>query len=80
VESMAGSRSTYLADQLLSYFGIRLRSEGLLEEGQENGDDYTRFEAFAEADEEDCGLPSVSTSIIYTRIRAFKGSLCWGRL
>jgi len=32
-----------------------LRTEGLLEEGEEDGDDYAGFEAFAEADEEDCG-------------------------
>jgi hypothetical protein len=29
-------------------------AEGLLEEGEEDGDDDAGFEAFAEADEEDC--------------------------
>jgi hypothetical protein len=41
-------------------------AEGLFEEGEEDGDDYACFEAFAEADEEDCLVCLVGGVILET--------------
>jgi hypothetical protein len=42
----------YLTNELLAHFSIRVRAERLLEEGEQDGDDYACFETFSEADEE----------------------------
>lgn len=44
----------YLADKSLPDLGIVIGAEGLLEKGKQNRHDDADFEAFAEADEEDC--------------------------
>lgn len=44
---------TYLSHESFSYGFIVLGAEGLLEEGEEDGDDDAGLEAFSEADEED---------------------------
>jgi hypothetical protein len=46
--------TTHLADELLIRARVAVRAQGLLEEGEEDGDDDARLQAFPEADEEDC--------------------------
>jgi hypothetical protein len=43
----------HLTDELFVRGWIVLRTEGLLDEGQQDGDDHARFQAFSQTDEED---------------------------
>jgi hypothetical protein len=58
-ESRAGPD---LADQALTDFGISVGAQGLLEKGEQDGDNDAGFETFSEADKEDYRIRSVFVS------------------
>ena len=50
------SQDTYLAPELLVSREVPIMAKGLLEEGQQDGDNDARFQCLTEQDEEDCWI------------------------
>lgn len=53
------SGSTYLSDQLLVNYCVSIRTQGLLQESQQNGDNDAGLNGLSKADEEHCWLGSI---------------------